>query len=293
MDIKQNPFSLYDFLGYLIPGAMLLYGIAAAISHVDQGLNAFDEIAKHTGFKRAELYAPFVLTAYTAGHLLSFLSSITIERYSIWMFGYPSKYLLNIPHVGYYSVDEKKFIRGVLRTVVWIVMFPVTVLDFVLGRWAGFRDLYAKGLDPLLVNVINGKVKDLLVNHAGLKSPTAQGWPANHDYFRYVYHFAIEHADNHLQKMQNYIALFGFLRTLTLLSIIFFWVIVCHGVMEPVSYLPFIKLAVFSSLVSYIFFMGFEKFYRRFSLEALMAFCVTYPESVDVNPSVPESKKRK
>lgn len=31
--LKQNPFSLYDFLGYFTPGAIFLYGCMAAISH--------------------------------------------------------------------------------------------------------------------------------------------------------------------------------------------------------------------------------------------------------------------
>ena len=92
MDVKQNPFSIYDFLGYLIPGAVFLYGTLFIFEHISP-LNdgAFGFNAANLSFEKPETYVPFVLLAYVVGHFLSFLSSITVERYSIWAHGYPSK----------------------------------------------------------------------------------------------------------------------------------------------------------------------------------------------------------
>ncbi|MFA6712186.1 MAG: hypothetical protein WCS33_05715, partial [Candidatus Caldatribacteriota bacterium] len=36
----------------------------------------------------------FVIISYVLGHALNYLSSLTIERYSIWSIGYPSRFIL-------------------------------------------------------------------------------------------------------------------------------------------------------------------------------------------------------
>jgi hypothetical protein len=274
MNLKQNPFSLYDFLGYLTPGAIFLYGFMAAYAYVQPEANIFDYVASKLSIKREEVYIPFVLAAYVIGHFLSFISSVTVERYSIWAFGYPSKYLLGVSHAGYYATEEKRAIRCVVRTVVAIILAPVVLLDWLLGAQAGLRDLYAKKLDSLLITALRGKIDTLISEGTG--KPTDYGDASEHDFFRYAYHYAVEHAPNHLPKMQNYVALYGFLRTLTLLSVIFFWWLVWHAVRGTFSCLQDIVLLSASMVVCYVLFMAFVKFYRRFSLEALMALAVSY-----------------
>ena len=91
MDLKQNPFSLYDFLGYLIPGALFLYTAEVVVvsfevtkvadypnllQMVKAVVEAMDNrlvmLSWHT-------YIPLTILAYTVGQILSFLSSISIE----------------------------------------------------------------------------------------------------------------------------------------------------------------------------------------------------------------------
>ncbi|MGH7802096.1 MAG: hypothetical protein ACREOW_15965 [Thermodesulfobacteriota bacterium] len=274
MDLKQNPFSLYDFLGYFTPGAIFLYGFLAACVYVHPEVNILDYIATKLSLKRVEVYIPLVLAAYAIGHFLSFISSVTVERYSIWAIGYPSKYLLGLPHARYFATEEKRAIRCVVRTVIAIFLGPVVLLDWLLGAQAGLRDLYAKKLDSLLITALRNKIDTLMSECTG--KPKDYGTASKHDFFRYAYHYAVEHAPNHLPKMQNYVALYGFLRTLTLLSVIFFWWLVWQAVRGTFTRLQDIVLLSASMVLCYVLFMAFVKFYRRFSLEALMALAVSY-----------------
>lgn len=265
--MKQNPFSLYDFLGYFTPGAIFIYSALLIHAHStnQQMTRAVTELLS---FDRAEIYIPFILFAYTLGHLLSFVSSITVERYSIWAHGYPSKYLLGVVHPGYFSTDSHPLLRGILRACVGAILLPVSALDWVLGKLLKMRDLYTKSLDGLLISLIDKQVVRV-VKHQTRVDSSDDGSAVDHDFFRFVYHYAVEHAPNHLPKMQNYVALFGFLRTITLLAVIFFWFTLWHAFTTP-SPIHYLLLAI-SAISAFLFYMAFVKFYRRFSLEALMA----------------------
>jgi len=275
MDFKQNPFSFYDFLGYFTPGALLIYGVMAGIAHTQSSLSILDYIATNLSFGKPELYIPFILVAYTLGHILSFISSGIIERYSIWSVGYPSKYLLGIASTDYFEVEKPKVLRVIIRVIVPILLAPITLFDLVLGKIMGFRDLYAKPLDRLLISVITIKVAQLMQYHAGLDKPPSDTNVRQADFFRYVYHYTVENAPNHLPKMQNYVALYGFLRTITLLAVMFFWALVWHAFRGLVDYVEAFVMIASSGVFAFVTYMAFVKFYRRFSLEAFMALAVS------------------
>lgn len=279
MDIKQNPFSFYDFLGYLIPGAIFLYGILLIFGHLDQQETSYSFVISHLSFDKAEIYIPFVLLAYVVGHFLGFVSSITIERYSLWAHGYPSKYLLGLGSKGYLDVKERKILRIFIRIIVFILLLPISTLDWMLGKKAGMYEFYAKSLDPLLIAVLRKRIESLIDNHAGIQDRGKYGKAGELDFFRYAYHYAVENAPNHFPKMQNYVALYGFLRTLTLISLIMFWIIFWHIVVYDYFFCRGWILILLTTILTFLLFMAFVKFYRRFSLEALMAMAVTYRAS--------------
>lgn len=275
MDIKQSPFSFYDFLGYLIPGSVFIYGIVIIYGHISTQSSGLEFIVGQLGFERAEIYIPFILTAYTAGHILSYLSSITIEKYAIWAHGYPSKYLLNIPVKGYLDVDSDKILRRFLRMAVWLIMFPISAMDWILGKRMGMRNLYAKPLDEFLITVIRNRIESLINRHAKAPDHSTQDAAIQAEFFRYGYHYAIENAPNHVPRMQNYVALFGFLRTLTLISLLLFWTMAFHAIFYTPDWHMGLGTVSSSGLLSFVLFMSFVKIYRRFSLEALMAMAIT------------------
>jgi hypothetical protein len=276
MELKQNPFSLYDFLGYFTPGAIFLYCILLALGHLETKGFSLAYVNTYLSFEKAEIYIPFILAAYLSGHFLSFLSSITIERFSLWAHGYPSKYLLGITHKGYFSATDHEFLRVVIRLLVFLILAPISLLDLLLGRVIGMRELYAKKLDPLLIEVLRKRIEALIEKHAGIKNKEKYGAARDTDFFRYAYHYALENAPSHITKMQNYVALYGFLRTLTLIVLITFWVVVWHVLNGAFATPNAIWTMFIVGVIAYLFFMGFVKFYRRFSLEALMAMAVTY-----------------
>ncbi|MCK5640753.1 MAG: hypothetical protein KAJ19_08145, partial [Gammaproteobacteria bacterium] len=237
MNTKQNPFSLYDFLGYFTPGAIVLYGILLILGHIDVNSTSIGYVNKYLSFDKAEIYVPFILFAYIVGHFLSFISSVTIEKYSIWAHGYPSNYLLGIVNHGYYHAIKSHNIRVVIRFVIWVLLAPISFSDYIFGKIVGVRDLYTKPLDPLLRNVLRKRIGALIKDHANIQANKEHGKTRNVDFFRYVYHFAVENSPNHLPKMQNYVALYGFLRTITLISLLLFWSIVWHSILSNVAFL--------------------------------------------------------
>lgn len=274
MEVKQNPFSFYDFLGYFIPGSIVIY-LFILVHHHASGMGAPNEVASKLSLTGVGFYLPFILVSYVVGHFINYLSSITVEKYSNWMYGYPSKNLLGYQVPDYFYANKQKNRRSVLRAVVFLFMSPISIVDYFLAYRLRLDELFTKPLDPLLRKIIKKRVVDLLKNHAELDSPEGTT-PADADFFRYMYHFAVENAPNHLAKMQNYVALYGLLRTITFCSVIFFWVVLWHLSYSRSEFPTSIAVLLSVMAVSYIFFMGFMKFYRRFSLEAMMAASVSY-----------------
>ncbi len=260
MNIRQNPFSVYDFLGYFTPGAIFI-----AVAFV-----LFEPLVSHASVianvDKPAFYILFVLLSYTMGHLLSFLSSITVEKYCVDSLGYPSKYLLKIPVKGYFEgiSNRKLFARFLFLISIW----PVSVLDWIFGFLLKFRASYAKPLDEFLRETIEDKIQELL-EFRGIKRQKLH----EEDFFRFVYHFSVENSPNHLPKMQNYVALYGFVRTMSLSFIFLSWFLLI-GVFREYSNWS-LNMALGSSVVAYVFYLSFVKFYRRFSLEVFMAVSVS------------------
>lgn len=58
--LKQNPFSLYDFLGYFTPGAIFLYGCMAAIGHSHFEKSFVEYVKQYQSLDKPEFYIPFI-----------------------------------------------------------------------------------------------------------------------------------------------------------------------------------------------------------------------------------------
>ncbi|MFV0197822.1 hypothetical protein OBK01_06335 [Empedobacter falsenii] len=271
---KQNPFSIYDFLGYLIPGALVLYILlflykAKSIFKIKDVETA---IISNSKFE-LDKFMFFIIISYALGHLINFISSITIERYANWKYNYPSKYLMDFN-------NNFKFWQGTKTTIFWkivliIIIFPITCWDYILGELLGFKRLYTKKADDFIIQLI--KLKGIkLIEKLGL---TQFQNLSRCDFQRIFYHYSYEYSKNHQSKLSNYVALYGFLRTLALITNLLFWgiiivVIIYFNQLDDSFIFP-ISIFLFTiSIVSYIFFMAFMKFYRRFSLEGLMVIAI-------------------
>ncbi|MFZ2538987.1 MAG: hypothetical protein WAX04_08800 [Oscillospiraceae bacterium] len=276
MELKQNPFSLYDFLGYFTPGAIFIYSFMALLAHAGE-LNG--DIIEALSFEKRQLYVPFVLASYTTGHLLSFISSVFIEKYTVWTIGYPSKYLLGFKPDKYFSIN------CFVRLIVGLLLTPISLTEFILNLTLKYRATYAHALDDLLIATIKVKMDSLILDKSGLSKYPENTHSSRSDFFRFAYHFAVETAPNHFPKMQNYVAIYGFLRTMTMITVFFFWAALLHVSATSLSYHVLIIIFISLSILSFTFYMSFVKFWRRFTLEAMMAIAVTYEVKEKVDPN--------
>ncbi|WP_029038482.1 hypothetical protein [Salinimicrobium xinjiangense] len=279
MMIKQNPFSIYDFLGYFIPGALVIYIFLIIFNPSNtEDFVTFLGSNKILDFDNILF---FVIISYSLGHLINFSSSITIERYANWKYSFPSKYLMNLnPNHKYWIGPIKiKLWKGFLA----LIILPVAILDYILGEFFSFKEFYTKKADKFIVEMVKSKGLVLLEK---LGAPVTESL-REYDFHRIFSHYVYENSKNHQSKMTNYVTLYGFLRSLCLISVLFFWFLL-YKIIEGFGASNYdIKIMLtsilFLTITSYLFFMAFMKFYRRYTLEALML--------IVIDPDLKENSK--
>jgi hypothetical protein len=295
---NPNQFSLQDFLGYLIPGGFFIFGLG--IVHQNAFVNfqmqkAFTLVAEFYHNTSLAGIVFLVILAYITGHFLSYISSMTIEKYSEWTIGYPSRYIFEINRLpswqmGYYLYFKRYFNPLIVnnrnaeevrkaaklsikmqRLFIVIFLLPISSL-IILLVFAGMNDTFKKGVMPDLASILKRKADKKLksLGHKNKKSDPYHG-----ELFKLLYHYVLEHKPQHRSKMNHYHALYVYTRTIALSFVIFFWATIlihrkclCFGV----YWFTLLVIAVFASL----FYLAFVKFYRKFTLEGYMA--VATPE---------------
>lgn len=284
----KNPFSIYDFLGYVFPGAFALiivyYFVIIDPIEFQNPMSVHEMLdlvrENFVGSESIVSCTIFLIISYVLGHIISYLSSITVERFVIWWYGYPSEFMLNHEdhhwhffHDAIIMCHEKKYHykRAIIRTYILRSLFSLLLLPIliptVLFRIFGCNVFFVKKLDPYLNDIVLQKRNALAVK---LNLPDASHYDKV-DYYRVIYNYVYEHSSNHRQKMDNYVALYDFLRSLTLIFIGVFIYVLWSGIIVSTSigYFYWLDLLIAMSL-SCVSFMAFFKFYRKFTLEAFM-----------------------
>lgn len=290
----KNPFSFYDFLGYLFPGLICVIFLKVIFS-MDVPIT-IDTLLKKgivTSFSWKDT-VQYTVLAYVVGHLVSYFSSLTIEPYLIWSYGYPSVFLLKENY-------NKKFFDintnvGEKRTYFWkilvcVLIFPICLASLLFGNLLRLKFYVLKPLDPYLRNSINNKVNWLLKKLS--LSPKKEGY----DVHRILMHYNYEHYENHIRKYDNYIALYGFLRSLSLLcSSIFVFLLRMElrtiDIQDNVDWTAILILVILFC-VTYLYYLGFVKFYRRYTLENLMSIVVDEHLTKEIAKSVKQQSKKR
>ena len=100
--MNKNPFSIYDFLGYLFPGLIFVVTVFFVCHVTSVPLQEYFDFSKYQDLlKKGKEYdwwesTVFVIVAsYVVGHIVAYLSSSTVEYFTNHLFGYPSHYLLH------------------------------------------------------------------------------------------------------------------------------------------------------------------------------------------------------
>ncbi|MCK6868586.1 hypothetical protein L8R18_08360 [Enterobacter kobei] len=273
--MNQNPFSLYDFLGYLIPGGLFLYVLYFCGITLDW--DVIIQLKKAAIAQESTLsllgYSSIVILAYIIGHAIAICSAFLVEKYMNDTLQYPSIYLFWELNNEFKDEVKKGWGRKLKYFIIKTILCPIWLLDIITFNKLYSRELTKELATPLWDKLTNSYLKIFSVDLNQLKTSYAlQG-----DLFRLAYHYSYEYSSNHQPKIQNYVALYGFCRNVCLVFLIFFWVALCTLIINLMSantsHFNLIATLVMLSM-TYIFYCGFVKFYRRFSLEVFMAFSV-------------------
>ena len=161
----KNPFSFYDFLGYLFPGLIgviflkVLFSIKGSVT-----IDSFINQCFVTSFSWKDTIQ-YTVIAYVAGHLVSYFSSLTVEPYLNWSYGYPSEFLLKENYdKNFFDINIRvgKIGTWCWKLLVCVLIFPICLASLFFGRLLHFRFYVLKPLDPYLRDNINKKIDSML-----------------------------------------------------------------------------------------------------------------------------------
>ena len=280
--MNQNPFSFYDFLGYLIPGGffILLMYFCGLTFDLDIFIDLTELLRGQSQIFGILNYGSIVIISYIAGHFISITSAFFIEKYMNEELQYPSEYLFNklsddkknvlTPSSDKQNEDTKRKIK---YCIIKVMLFPIIPWDYATQKLCYSQSLPFQLANTTWLMIKEGYEKKFRIDDKLLNIRTG----LHDDLFRLAYHYVYEFSNQHQTKIQNYVALYGFCRNICLVFVITFWIsflTLIYRAIEggAVSYISISTLLSFFFV--YVFYVGFVKFYRRYTLEVLMAFAV-------------------
>lgn len=138
-------------------------------------------------------------------------------------------------------------------------------------------------MEKPVIEIIENKIKDYFVKNHRTKDTSEI---LTIEYFHHIYHYCVENSPNHLSKIQNYVALYGLMRNTAYVCAIAAWgtlinsgyfLITAIAQRDTPSFSIVKFIILFTSIAIFsIFYLGFSKFYKRYSTEVIMAFSVSY-----------------
>lgn len=291
--MEKNPFSIYDFMGYLFPGALTMFFICYVSCGSFDPYNIFNLELLAKAFTldlnvdncMIGRLVMFVIISYVLGHIVSYLSSLTVEVLFRNMFGYPSGYLLGDSRIkkgtmwkNYFShmeTIEKLSMRiavRIVKAILLFILFPISVMNFTLGHFFGINAFVTRPLDNNLKHIINNKTQSLLKQlEANVDTNSTPKWDSHRMILHYVYH----NISSSQRKTDNYIALYGFLRCISFIFCIafdalFVYALTTINFSAQISW-KLVAEVIILFFVAYVSYLGFTKFYRKYTLENYMA----------------------
>jgi len=299
--MNKNPFSIYDFMGYLFPGMMCYIIIAYCFRMgLDMGeitsMENLRNLVKGSQMEfNLEKSVVIIVIAYILGHIVSYMSSVTIELFAKKVFGYPSEYLLKRgPGKNWWGLVKaffaseahssnecwariKTVLRFVMKVFIALLLFPIISSTYTFAYIFDINGWIVRPLDDYLKETL--KVKEFrLANRLGISHPDVN---QECDYHRIVMHYVYLNIPNSQRKTDNYIALYGFLRSISFVFCMTFFAFGIYALTtvdltQSLDRDLIVVLSLFFTL-SYICFLGFVKFYRRFTLENYMSMLSAMP----------------
>lgn len=280
MEPKSPQFTPYDFLGYLVPGLALaaIVDLSIAFHVANLGLSYTSITLRYSSIPWTGAI-PLILISYYLGHLVSFVSAMTIERHSKWRYGHPMRFLRaksDDPSPRYFDTGGgspvfSKILRGLTASAI----APISLFECPLF-WCKIIGNYVRPLGPDLQDAVDSAM-NRLSKDAGIKLNASQEYPA--EFERIAIHYALETAPAHVYTLRNYVVIYGFLRSMTLMMVLAVWLFSFHATYSSChaghgflhSGCVFLLTFCVGGLICSISYGSFLKFWSRYNKEALMA----------------------
>jgi hypothetical protein len=277
--IERLPFTVYDILGYFVPGLVLAIGLVEVFcpSLLTSMRSEIPSDASTTSLDIPFLYQAFVavgffVAAYVVGQLLALVAGETHERLVLGFVGYPSSFLVRAyKHRGdYWERDISKHAGTQIKSAAFWLSFllhlPTALMVEILVA-LGLTGFLVKPLKPEVITVLKQRLWIVFGVNADFQK-SGGGW------FELVESYVVKLDPGATARMYNYVTLYGFHRNVGTSAAILFWI---HLVMVKGGHeTAFVNIwtVVGLAAVSVGSSIGFVKFWRRYSREAVRSFVI-------------------
>jgi hypothetical protein len=284
METKTPQLTAYDILGYLVPGLALFALIDLSIAfHFQKMPMRYEDVCLRYSTIKWQGAIPLVLLCYYVGHMISFLSSMTIERYARWRYGHPMNFLLDE------SGEYPRFFGTGGKCPIWSMIFRFCTAVTIWPLWfwesvllvTGILRNYVRSMGPQLVATVK-EALGWLREKAGITVDPSPDYPA--EFESLAINYTLESAPAHVYSLRNYIVLYGFIRSMTLVLVISTWLLSLHvgwkfyaeGVNAYLSLGAFMVTGMAGGIFCVISYGAYLKFWTRYNREALMGLTAVY-----------------
>lgn len=284
MEPKSPQFSAYDFLGYLLPGLVLVGLLDCSWHyHAENAPMGWADITKRYSKLSWENAIPLAFLGYFSGHIVSFISSVIIEGHATRLHGNPSVFLVKHFRPRYFfSGDFKKNwfrvpAKFLLKIFVLFFIWPVGWIESFLGSSLGMSRLLNTQVKPIARMCLTA-AEDQFLKALDVKNPRGKR-PArkrlrlhwSEGLGQIGLHYALEMAPAHVYSLRNYVVLYGFLRAMTFILLVVTWVIAIHAISDGPAWKAMLYWAAGGLMVAPCY-GAYLKFWTRYQNEAIMAF---------------------
>jgi len=156
-----------------------------------------------------------------------------------------------------------------------LYIYPVIICDVIVRKIFKIKNLLGKPIDIIISNLIRNKVDNYCIDCFSQKETEKIQKSDTADFFNFIYHYTLEKYPTHVSKLNNYVSLYGFTRTLCFSFITLSWIIIIRGFGGEFSWSA-TSIILVISVISGILYLDFNKFYRKYSNEVLLAFVSNY-----------------
>lgn len=313
--VERTPFTVYDMLGYFIPGLYLTIYVTLFFSgdliaglfknsHVPMStIKQALELSTNEATKKMELFniadkllspsstAYFtmlvivLIESYVVGHVLSYLSSVTIERMCVGFFGQPSEALSldrndEVAMSQYCKIVFRKFLNRhrIIHSLLLFALLPHS-LTLLLFSKTTLRRLTVRPPGKAIEKRIRSNFQTLFSIETHQIS--------TEEMFRMIDYYNHANDERLSARKYNYVTLYGFCRSMCLAvyAVLLLDLAYVFGYLSNAFYdISEVRYDILINLTLTILLMlAYFKYFRRYSQDSLRAFAAIPPYQLEKN----------